>query len=187
MLPYIRESAMKAIPLTRPALEAVIRRLVLRTVNIKQISGRAVGLVAEDGTITGVKRRAVDGQEDTIPATLVVGKSLFRPKSGVFLQLIGPDCTGVALGGFHWLQDLFGSKSPAAKQLVSLKETFNNKYHIVSCFFKVPDAVIEEMDKAGIPGIKENVFEYIFLPDLNTDTRSLVLWSLEKNIRASAV
>ena len=64
--------------MTRQSLEAIITRFVLRKMNIKQISGKAVGLVAEGGMITGVKRRAADGREDVVPATLVVGKRFFQ-------------------------------------------------------------------------------------------------------------
>ncbi|KIJ35409.1 hypothetical protein M422DRAFT_262371 [Sphaerobolus stellatus SS14] len=140
------------------------RRLVLKTKNIQQLSGKGDGLVAQNGALTGVKRRTANGKEEIVPATLVV------------------DFTGVALGGFRWLQELLGSTSAAAKQLASLKETFNNKYQAVSCFFKLSDAVIDEMDQAGIPGIKDNGLQHIFLPNLNADTRSLVLSSSEKNI-----
>ncbi|KIJ34442.1 hypothetical protein M422DRAFT_263396 [Sphaerobolus stellatus SS14] len=163
-LPWIPEPDMITIPVTRAAYEAIIRRLVLKTPNIKQMSGRAVGLVGSHGKITGVKRRTTDNQEDVISASLVV------------------DCTGVALGGFQWLQEFLGPNHLSTKHLISLKETFNHKYYAMSCFFKVTDALLDEMDEAGIPGIKAGLFEYIFLPNLNTDTRSLVFWSLEKNI-----
>ncbi|KIJ31551.1 hypothetical protein M422DRAFT_783737 [Sphaerobolus stellatus SS14] len=165
-LPWIQDITKKTIHITRNSLEAMIRRLVLRIRNVKQLSGRVVGLVGDRGRITGVKRRTVDGVEDVLSASLVV------------------DCTGLATAGYYWLQDLLGSKTDASKRFASVKQTFNNKFAYVTCYFQVSDALLEEMDKAGIPNIKSRTLGTLFLPNLHIDTRALYHWSYEKNIIA---
>ncbi|KIJ26881.1 hypothetical protein M422DRAFT_271974 [Sphaerobolus stellatus SS14] len=93
---------MNTIPLSRENMEALLRHLVLKQFNVKQISVRVTGLVGDNKILTGVKVRTVAEEDTEISADLVV------------------DCTGVSQGGYHWLQDLYGSGNVEAKSLAAL-------------------------------------------------------------------
>ncbi|KIJ23542.1 hypothetical protein M422DRAFT_275857 [Sphaerobolus stellatus SS14] len=149
---------MNTIPLSWENMEALLRRLVLKQPNIKQISERAIGLVGDSKILTGVKIRTAAEEDTEISADLVVG-------------------------GYHWLQDLYGSGSVEAKNLAALRQTFKHKYVCTTHYFSLTVSFLEEMSDQGIPGIKDGEFHYIHLSNPAIDTRSLGIWILEGNIR----
>ncbi|KIJ31554.1 hypothetical protein M422DRAFT_266694 [Sphaerobolus stellatus SS14] len=155
---------MNTIPLSRGNMEALLRRLVLKQPNVKQISERAIGLVGDSKILTGVKIRTAAEEDAEISADLVVG------------ELYG------CLRGYHWLQDLYGSGSVEAKNLAALRQAFKHKYVCTTCYFSLTVSILEEMSDQGIPGIKDGEFHYIYLPNSAIDTRSLGIWILDGNI-----
>ena len=65
---------MNTIPLSRENMEALLRRLVLKQPNVKQISGRVIGLIGDSKILTGVKIRTAAEEDTEISADLVVGE-----------------------------------------------------------------------------------------------------------------
>ncbi|KAF8577645.1 hypothetical protein K439DRAFT_1639514 [Ramaria rubella] len=153
----------------RPAFETTIRRLVMTTCkNVHQITGTVIGLVRQDsGRIDEVRVRTPDGEESTLPATLVI------------------DCTGAALGGLHWLQDLSSQNKELemSAQLETLKTTYNPKMIYNQFVFDVPTHLIEKLRAVGFPHDFNAVsWAYVNFPDSWQDNRQFIIGRKENNI-----
>lgn len=97
------------------------------------------------------------------------------------------DCTGPALGGFRWLQNL--QPPPTLGKIASLpfdalKATYDPKMAYTTCEFDVPSQLIPRLKDLGIPQDYEVAGSLcINFPSPKLDKRTLIIAWREHNFR----
>jgi hypothetical protein len=184
--------------LTRAGYETVIRRMVSTCSNVKYIPGAVTGLVRSDSsaeTIDSVRIRSRDGEVSTLPATLVVGMALCPSLSAILrLNSCFADCTGPALGGLRWLQNLSSASTTetqnqkSALSLDALKVTYDPKMSYSTCEFDVPRRLMPSLKALGLPGDFDTAgFLYVNFANPRLDCRNVIIGRKEDNFRAHSL
>jgi len=99
--------------------------------------------------------------------------SILLPASTNRTKSIVTDCTGATCGGLRWLQDIKANKitrTPGALPISELKVTYEPKMVYTTCEFKVPSALLDEIDFPVDFWSRGN--QYIFLPSADKENRA---------------
>ncbi|KAF8574755.1 hypothetical protein K439DRAFT_1624087 [Ramaria rubella] len=163
----------KLFTLTRPALETLLRRLVIKACpNIKYVCGTATGLLLRenrDNTIASVRVRSQNGEDNIISTTFVV------------------DCTGPALGGLRWLKELPLNSDVSTKRekallpFNSLKTSYNPKVAYSTCEFDISPRLYAAITEIGLPIDDENIFFFVFGSDYKVDNKHFAITRRERS------
>ncbi|KAF8507736.1 hypothetical protein JB92DRAFT_3098220 [Gautieria morchelliformis] len=201
--------------LSRAAFEPFLRRLVLDTChNVEYMTGTVTGFVRGESAPVRYEKPVGMESSDTIPTATPVAAVRIRSRDGEENILPAALVVGPAIGGFRWLQSLNQSPSslepasdakeaqfeapnatlpsdtessfrpmkndvqnpPSQLPLSALRLTYDHRMAYTTCSFDVPPHLVPKLMELGFPSAYATAgLVYLSVPNPRVDKRNVII------------